>query len=120
MIFLPFITGTLNPFQMAINLGFGDGEEVSNDRKFKNNGEATLQIPSRPEFPEFTPFIPFAPSIPLIPFVPFVPCVLDVSFVPFVPCVPFVPFISLLPFPARCCTLSPTRDTVLRPCGAAR
>jgi hypothetical protein len=39
VIFLPFITGTLNPFQMATNLGFGDGEEVSNDRKFKNNGE---------------------------------------------------------------------------------
>ena len=35
---LPIITGTLNPVQMAINLGVVEGE-VSNLRKFKNNGE---------------------------------------------------------------------------------
>ena len=35
---LPFITGTLNPIQMAINLGVVEGE-VSNERKFKRNGE---------------------------------------------------------------------------------
>ena len=35
---LPFICGTLNPVQMAVNLGLAEGE-VSNERKFKNNGE---------------------------------------------------------------------------------
>ena len=35
---LPIITGTLNPVQMAINLGIAEGE-VSNERKFKRNGE---------------------------------------------------------------------------------
>ena len=35
---LPIICGTLNPVQMAINLGVVEGE-VSNLRKFKNNGE---------------------------------------------------------------------------------
>ena len=35
---LPFICGTLNPIQMAVNLGVVEGE-VSNERKFKNNGE---------------------------------------------------------------------------------
>ena len=35
---LPFITGTLNPVQMAINLGLIEGE-ITNERKFKNNGE---------------------------------------------------------------------------------
>ena len=37
-IFLPFVTGTLNPIQMAVNLGLVNGE-VSNLRKFKRNGE---------------------------------------------------------------------------------
>ena len=35
---LPFVTGTLNPVQMAVNLGLIEGE-VSNLRKFKMNGE---------------------------------------------------------------------------------
>lgn len=35
---LPFITGTLNPIQMAVNLGVIEGE-ISNERKFKRNGE---------------------------------------------------------------------------------
>ena len=37
-IFLPFVTGTLNPIQMAVNLGLVNGE-VSNLRKLKRNGE---------------------------------------------------------------------------------
>ena len=37
-IFLPFVCGTINPIQMAINLGLVEGE-VSNLRKFKRNGE---------------------------------------------------------------------------------
>ena len=37
-LFLPIICGTLNPVQMAINLGIVEGE-VSNERKFKRNGE---------------------------------------------------------------------------------
>ena len=37
-LFLPIICGTLNPVQMAINLGIVEGE-VSNLRKFKRNGE---------------------------------------------------------------------------------
>ena len=37
-LFLPIICGTLNPVQIAINLGLAEGE-VSNLRKFKNNGE---------------------------------------------------------------------------------
>lgn len=36
-VFLPIICGTLNPVQMAINLGIVEGE-VSNERKFKRNG----------------------------------------------------------------------------------
>ena len=35
---LPFITGTLNPIQMVTNLGLIEGE-VTNERKFKRNGE---------------------------------------------------------------------------------
>jgi centrosomal protein CEP164 len=37
-LFLPIICGTLNPVQIAINLGLAEGE-VSNLRKFKRNGE---------------------------------------------------------------------------------
>ena len=37
-VLLPFITGTLNPIQMAVNLGIIEGE-ISNERKFKRNGE---------------------------------------------------------------------------------
>lgn len=46
---LPIITGTLNPVQMAINLGIVEGE-VSNLRKFKNNGRESFYsffVPSR-------------------------------------------------------------------------
>jgi len=35
---LPFVTGTLNPIQMLVNLGVFPGE-VTNERKFKRNGE---------------------------------------------------------------------------------
>ena len=37
-LFLPIICGTLNPAQIAVNLGLAEGE-VSNLRKFKRNGE---------------------------------------------------------------------------------
>jgi hypothetical protein len=37
-LFLPIICGTLNPVQIAVNLGLVEGE-VSNLRKFKRNGE---------------------------------------------------------------------------------
>tara|TARA_B100001250_G_scaffold405810_1_gene423868 strand:+ start:641 stop:1051 length:411 start_codon:yes stop_codon:yes gene_type:complete len=38
IIFLPFICGTLNPYQMLVNLGLVEGE-VTNERKFKRNGD---------------------------------------------------------------------------------
>ena len=37
-VLLPFVTGTVNPIQMLVNLGVFPGE-VTNERKFKRNGE---------------------------------------------------------------------------------